>query len=131
SRSWPWRHPATAFQCAACGAGRGMGVDILHFNRHDWARAFGALAPGFFVALTVAAAANFVAVAYGGPVMLLALLIGIALNFVSADENSRAGLRFASRPVLQTGVALLGLNISVAQVVDLGAQTVILVIGGV
>ncbi|RUT35043.1 putative sulfate exporter family transporter [Arsenicitalea aurantiaca] len=90
-----------------------------------------ALAPGLFLALTVAAAANFVASAYGGPVMLMALLIGIALNFTATSEKTRQGLAFASRTVLQVGVALLGLRISVEQVVGLGAETLALVIGGV
>src|SRR5690606_40998610 len=73
-----------------------------------------ALTPGLVLPLTVAAAAFFAAGATGAPVMLFALVIGIALSTVSEDARFHAGLSFASRPVLQFGVALLGLNISVA-----------------
>lgn len=90
-----------------------------------------ARAPGLLLALTAAAAANFAATMWGIPVMLMALLIGIGLNFVSADTRTTPGLAFASRPVLQVGVALLGLGISVDQVIDLGSDTLLLVIGGV
>lgn len=90
-----------------------------------------ARAPGLLLALTVAAAANFAATLSGIPVMLLALLIGIALNFASADGRTAPGLAFASRPVLQVGIALLGLGISVEQVIDLGSDTLLLVVCGV
>jgi uncharacterized integral membrane protein (TIGR00698 family) len=90
-----------------------------------------ALAPGLAAALTVAAAANFVAIAYGGPVMLMALLIGLALNFLSASPAAQPGLRAASKPVLQIGVALLGLRISVEDVTRLGIDTVVLIVAGV
>ncbi len=87
--------------------------------------------PGFLIALTVAAAANFVALAYGGPVMLLALLIGMALNFLAAEEHAAPGLQFATKPVLQVGVALLGLRIAFSDITALGAETLILVVVGV
>lgn len=90
-----------------------------------------ARAPGLLLALTAAAAANFAATLSGIPVMLLALLIGIALNFASTDDRTTPGLAFASRPVLQVGVALLGLGVSVEQVIDLGSDTLLLVVGGV
>lgn len=89
-----------------------------------------ALTPGLVLPLTVAAAAFFAAGATGAPVMLFALVIGIALSTVSEDARFHAGLSFASRPVLQFGVALLGLNISVAQVASLGGQTLLLVAAG-
>jgi uncharacterized integral membrane protein (TIGR00698 family) len=88
-------------------------------------------APGLLLAVTVAAAASFSSVLFSVPVMLMALLIGIALNFASADVRTLPGLTFASRPVLQVGVALLGLGVSVEQVIDLGSDTLLLVIGAV
>ena len=48
--------------------------------------------------------------------MLFALLLGIAVNFLSQDERCRPGLDFASRSVLRLGVALLGARITLAQV---------------
>lgn len=44
----------------------------------------GALGPGLLVSVTIAMAATFLSDHYGGPVMLFALLLGIAFNFLSA-----------------------------------------------
>ncbi len=42
--------------------------------------------PGVLACLVVAAAATFLAEHYGAPVMLFALLLGMAMKFLSADE---------------------------------------------
>ena len=86
------------------------------------------LAPGVLLALTVAAASGFVADHYGGPVMLLALLIGMALAFVSEGPRAAAGIKFSSKKILRVGVALLGLRIAVSDVVGLGGGVVGLVL---
>ncbi|MGQ7792205.1 YeiH family protein [Faunimonas sp. B44] len=91
----------------------------------------GRIGPGFAVALTVAAAASFVSETYGGPVMLLALLLGMALNFLSEAGRCPAGIQFTSKRVLRIGIALLGLRIAASDVVALGLQTVELVVAGV
>jgi uncharacterized integral membrane protein (TIGR00698 family) len=83
-----------------------------------------ALLPGLATALLIAGAASFVADTYGGPVMLLALLIGIAFNFLSEGEKVGPGIRFTSRTVLKLGVALLGLRIAMSDVLALGSITV-------
>ncbi|MBK8084209.1 MAG: putative sulfate exporter family transporter [Devosia sp.] len=106
----------------------------MHIHQSHWRSGrqwLVARVPGLLLALTAAAAANFAATIWGIPVMLMALLIGIGLNFVSTDTRTAPGLAFASRPVLQVGVALLGLGISIEQVIDLGSDTLLLVIGGV
>jgi uncharacterized integral membrane protein (TIGR00698 family) len=108
-----------------------MTADQPQRSWRDWRDDAAAAVPGFLIALTVAAAANFVALAYGGPVMLLALLIGMALNFLSAEERALPGLRFATKPVLQVGVALLGLRIAFGDITALGTETLLLVIVGV
>jgi uncharacterized integral membrane protein (TIGR00698 family) len=87
-----------------------------------------ALVPGMATALLIAAAASFVADTYGGPVMLLALLIGIALNFLSEGDKVGPGIRFTSKTVLKLGVALLGLRIAVSDVLALGGRTVIILL---
>ncbi len=89
------------------------------------------IAPGLAVAITIAAAASFVSNTYGGPVMLLALLLGIALNFLSEETRCSAGISFASKRVLRVGVALLGLRISMHDVLGLGLETVGFVTAGV
>jgi len=90
------------------------------------------LGPGVLLAGLLAIAAWFVAAQYGAPAMLLALLFGLALNFLG-EEGARAapGLAFAGRHVLRLGVALLGLRITTDMVAGLGAGTLALVVGGV
>ncbi|HEU0220792.1 MAG TPA: putative sulfate exporter family transporter [Paracoccaceae bacterium] len=94
-------------------------------------RALRKLLPGLATALLVAAAASFVADTYGGPVMLLALLIGIALNFLSKGEAVGPGLIFTSKAVLRLGVALLGLRIALSDLVALGPAPLVIVVAGI
>ena len=77
----------------------------------------------------VAAAATFLSQHYGAPVMLFALLLGLAMNFLSADDGPcAAGIAFSARTLLRVGVALLGLRITGAQVVALGWQPALMVV---
>jgi uncharacterized integral membrane protein (TIGR00698 family) len=87
------------------------------------------LLPGFLVAGLVALASQFVSEHYGAPAMLLALLFGIALNFLSEVDRVAPGIAFTARQVLRIGVALLGLRVSFDMVADLGAPVVALVVG--
>lgn len=89
------------------------------------------IAPGLAIALLVALAASWLADHYGAPVMLFALLIGMAVNFVSQDPRCRPGIDFASRSVLRLGVALLGARITVSQVQALGGHVLLITAGGV
>lgn len=86
------------------------------------------LLPGILVAVVIALASQFVADHYGAPTMLLALLFGIALNFLGADPRSRPGIDFGSRQLLRLGVALLGMRISVELLGQLGWPMVLLVV---
>jgi uncharacterized integral membrane protein (TIGR00698 family) len=82
--------------------------------------------PGLSLCSVVALAATFVSEHYGGPQLLYALLIGLALNFLATDTRIRPGLDLCSRTLLRAGVALLGLRITAHQVVALGWQTALL-----
>ena len=86
------------------------------------------LAPGFLTSAMVAAAATFLSEHYGAPVMLFALLLGMALNFLSAEGQCKPGIEFTARSVLRVGVALLGLRLTLAQIAALGWKPVALVI---
>ncbi|WP_206526912.1 YeiH family protein [Paragemmobacter kunshanensis] len=86
---------------------------------------------GFLVSLVVAAAAQFLSEHYGAPAMLMALLLGIAFNFLGEEGPCKAGIAFTSRAVLRIGVALMGARISISLMADLGYQMVGLVIAGV
>lgn len=89
------------------------------------------LAPGVLLAATIALASQFIASRYGGPVMLYAILFGIAFNFLSEDPKCAAGLRFASKRVLQAGVVLLGAAVTFSEIAGLGWATAGLVVAGV
>jgi len=92
---------------------------------------FRTLAPGLAIAGLVALAASWLAEHYASPVMLFALLLGIAVNFLSQDARCKPGIDFASRNILRLGVALLGARITLAQVQSLGAEAVVLTVAAV
>jgi uncharacterized integral membrane protein (TIGR00698 family) len=100
-------------------------TDTAPLPEAGWRR----LVPGLLVAGIIALASQFVSEHYGAPAMLLALLFGIALNFLSEVDRVGPGIAFAAREVLRLGVALLGLRISFEMVADLGAPIVALVVG--
>src|SRR6187402_1147237 len=86
------------------------------------------LFPGVLASGVVAAAATFLSQHYGAPVMLFALLLGMAMNFLSTDGPCRPGIEFSARQLLRIGIALLGLRITIAQVAALGWGPVGLVV---
>jgi uncharacterized integral membrane protein (TIGR00698 family) len=87
-----------------------------------------ALFPGVLACAVVAAASTFLSEHYGAPVMLFALLLGMAMNFLSGEGPCAAGIAFTGRTVLRLGVALLGLRITAGQVAELGWQPVAIVV---
>ena len=78
--------------------------------------------------MVVALAAEHIADVYGGPVMLLALLIGIALSFLSEGERCGPGIKFSSKKLLRIGIALLGLRIALEDIIGLGWGTALIVL---
>lgn len=94
----------------------------------DW---MARMAPGLLVATLVAVAAQFVAEHYGAPAMLMALLFGIALNFLGAEGRTVEGIGFASRVVLRVGVALMGARISAGLLAELGFGIIAMLILGI
>lgn len=85
-------------------------------------------APGMSISGVVAIAAVFLSEHYGAPVMLFALLLGIALNFLSEDGRCREGLDVMAKQILRLGVALLGLRITLDQVIALGWKPLAMVV---
>lgn len=69
--------------------------------------------------------AAFLGSHYKGSMLLFALLLGLALHFVSEDERCAAGIQLASSTVLRMGVALLGLRLTIENVISLGWQTAV------
>ncbi|WP_294121685.1 putative sulfate exporter family transporter [Sphingomonas sp.] len=91
-------------------------------------QALAGIGPGLLASLVIAVAATFLADHYGGPVMLFALLLGMAMNFLSDVDRCRPGVQFASKTVLRLGVAMLGFRITLQQIAALGWKPVALVI---
>jgi uncharacterized integral membrane protein (TIGR00698 family) len=108
-----------------------MRAQLAAFSPGGMGDAVRAVSPGLIACAVVGAASAFLSDHYGAPVMLFALLLGMAMNFLSADGACRAGIEFAARQVLRVGIALLGLRITGAQVVALGWEPAALVVGGV
>jgi uncharacterized integral membrane protein (TIGR00698 family) len=87
--------------------------------------------PGLFASALIAGAAGLAATWTNGPVMLFALLFGIAFNFLGKIERMDAGISFTARFVLRLGVALLGLKITLGDVVSLGWGPLLLVVAAI
>jgi uncharacterized integral membrane protein (TIGR00698 family) len=84
--------------------------------------------PGLAVAAIATCAAGFLADRYGAPLTLMALLVGLAMNFLSADPRLTPGLAFASRELLRWGIVLAGLRVTVAQIWSLGPVALVAVV---
>jgi uncharacterized integral membrane protein (TIGR00698 family) len=87
--------------------------------------------PGVLASGTIALAATWLAQHYNTPVMLFALLLGMAFHFLHEDGRCVAGIEFSSKSILRIGVGLLGVRITVAEIADLGIGPVLTVALGV
>jgi len=86
-----------------------------------------ALAPGILICFTIATAATFLADHYTAPVMLFALLLGIAFPFLAVEGRCVMGIEFTSKQLLRIGVAMLGARVSLEQILALGIGPIALV----
>jgi uncharacterized integral membrane protein (TIGR00698 family) len=91
-----------------------------------------ALAPGVLLSALVAAigyiAAPFVAKAVPIPSMVIALVVGIALNPLAARPAVQPGMNFCVKTLLRWAVALLGLRVGLGEIAALGLQTAVLIV---
>ena len=99
----------------------------MYSQFNDLNNRFNFLFPGLIVVGTIAAAAGFLSIHYKAPVMLFALLIGIAFNFLASDERCAPGIEFSSKKILRFGVALLGFRVTLDQILGLGTNVLLLV----
>jgi uncharacterized integral membrane protein (TIGR00698 family) len=90
-----------------------------------------AIYPGLLAATIIGLAATWLSQHYNAPVMLFALLIGMAFHFLHEEGRCIAGIEFASKAVLRVGVALLGARITASQILDLGLMPIATVVLGV
>tara|TARA_R110001592_G_scaffold29350_15_gene106712 strand:- start:1774 stop:2847 length:1074 start_codon:yes stop_codon:yes gene_type:complete len=84
--------------------------------------------PGIMVCLVITLAAQFLSAHYTAPVMLMALLMGMSLNFLSQEAPTKLGVEYTSQSILRAGVVLIGARIVFEDFVALGAAGIGLVI---
>lgn len=78
------------------------------------------LVPGLAIVAVACLAATWLSEHYQMPVILAGLLIGLALNFVSAEPRVHAGLDMCGTNFLRWGIVLLGTQVTVTQIGSLG-----------
>lgn len=115
---------------------------MAHVKRHDSGhasnlarhltppRVLSALLPGLLVCATAAAVALLVGrlIPVVSP-LLVAILLGIAVSAVRPlPVAAKFGLAFAAKTLLRAGIVLLGLQLSLREIADLGLGTVALVV---
>ncbi len=86
---------------------------------------------GVLVSEVVALAAISLSQHYGASALLFALLLGMAMNFLSSEGRCVPGIQFLASTLLRIGVALLGVRITLAQITGLGAWPIAMVVGSV
>src|SRR3954447_16349128 len=80
------------------------------------------------VAIAAYAGAPLAAKIFPIPAMVIALIIGIALNPIAARPAFRSGIVFCVKTLLRWAVALLGLRIALGEIIALGLSTALIVI---
>jgi uncharacterized integral membrane protein (TIGR00698 family) len=83
--------------------------------------------PGVMLCVTIAMASGYMAEQYGGPQVLYALLIGLALHTIGSSGALAHGINFASTKLLRLGVALLGARITLPLIFELGPNSAALI----
>lgn len=97
-----------------------------------WWRLTRLRAPGVLVAATIAVAATFLSEHYSAPVMVYALLLGMAFNFLTEEKGRTVpGIEYSARTLLRLAVGLLGAQITFSDILRLGPAPVLTVVSGV
>lgn len=99
--------------------------DVPPLKPENWR----AILPGLTIVCLGTLAAGFLSDHYGAPLTLMALLLGLALNFLSSNRRLLAGLGFASQSLLRWGIVLVGAKVTAAQIAGLGPAALLCVAG--
>jgi uncharacterized integral membrane protein (TIGR00698 family) len=91
----------------------------------------GEAAPGLALAAAVAIAATLLSQQFPVSAMVFAIVLGMGFHFLADGSRYRPGVQMASTLLLRTGVALLGLRITLNEVASLGWATVAMAIAGI
>lgn len=90
-------------------------------GQHPPAQRISAYLPGLTIVAIASSAAAWFADHYGMPMILGGLLIGLALNFLAVQPKVHPGLDLCSTSFLRWGIILLGTQVTVEQIISLGA----------
>lgn len=84
---------------------------------------------GFALACIASFFAYGLSIFFGAPLMLSALLIGMAINpFISTQMAFQAGIDFSASTLLKFGIVLLGARISFEMILTLGWKTLVIIL---
>lgn len=100
--------------------GADLYCDLVPPPDRSWRDTWRDMGRGLSLVAAATLAAAFLADRYGAPLTLMALLVGLSLNFLGSDARLRPGLACASKSLLRWGIVLLGLRVTAAQIVALG-----------
>ena len=75
---------------------------------------------GIVICIVLAITAMSLASHYDAPVMLFALLLGLAMHFLYEAPQHQEGIEFCSKNLLRVAVGLLGVRIAVSDIISLG-----------
>ena len=89
------------------------------------------LVPGLFLLGMIAVLAYVLDAAFGVPLMLSALVLGLIVHQLRLSATHQTGIDFAARSLLRAGVAMLGAGITMQQIAALGVPASVLAISGV
>ncbi|WP_420934564.1 YeiH family protein [Alteromonas sp. A081] len=88
--------------------------------------------PGLGIAVITGMAALFLSEHYNAPVMLFALLLGMAVSFLYQQNTPcSCGIDFTASTLLRAGVVLLGLRVALGDLIVLGWQTALMLAGAI
>lgn len=105
-----------------------MAADLYGDLSPDVRRGWRECVPGLIIVALGTLAAAFLSDHYGPPLTLMALMLGLSVNFLSTDRRLRPGLDFASRSLLRWGIVLVGVRVTAGQIVGLGPIALLCVI---
>jgi len=89
---------------------------FLSLNREWFSRRY----VGIALSILLGIAAITISQRYSAPVMLFAILIGLALHPTYDSNALKPGINWCARPLLQIGVALLGFRVDVTDIQAIG-----------
>jgi uncharacterized integral membrane protein (TIGR00698 family) len=89
------------------------------------------LVPGLAASCVIALAASYLSEHYGGPPIIFALLLGMAMHSLCEEPRYVPGIDTAGKTLLRFSVALLGLRVTFDQIMALGWITLGMVVAAV